>query len=853
MLNCKPHTTNNQDSDTIYVALHRAALAIATKLVTQRLLDATRHPDHVGLYYDPQRNLVAASLRWNTASGKIVRPLRRVGSENKFELGAPSTWPLYNLPSLLDAEPSKSVIVVEGEPCADAGNATFCDIAVFVTSAQGANNAHKTDWSPVHGREIYIWPDADDAGRQYANAVAELASKAGAKSVRILDPTAIAGREVRDGWDVVDAIRECENDAAKLAALRARLLDAMRNATEWRRVSEGQFELADDKSPFEIDCKIEPNTERVMLTVWYLGKTVLPPTRVAVLDSIRRKSALRETRQRWTKVAAEFGLAESETSKLADILERSVERKLELAAQQIAHNVASNDTDGSKHAGDAAEQLVHTIEPWSEPVELGQVLDDIVKLLSEYVVFERDSDARLVALWIALTYCFEKFDHLPLLIITSGTWRCGKSRLLSLVSWLCQRPFDVSAASVAAVFRVGEMYKPTLLLDEADNARLDDPDLAGIFNAGADREHAAVVRAEPFGDTFMPTKFNVFFPKALAGINIERYIRGSTLDRSLVIRLNRATAPYLPRATVKPIAAELARKLCRAIADSELRNDYSLLPDWLVQRDADMMLPIVSIATAAGERWQAEAIDAVKQYLGAVAEDKLHPTERLLRDIVDVCEREGVDEISAEDLARRLNEGGYDWAEKRGGRGITANWIGRSLRSVGVLPHKTNRKRLYNVKQIRDTAERYGVLNVKCSDNPPLPPLPPRAEACGLGEPTADWERFVTVEDETNRGAVAEVAEVADYGDINGERDHADTAEPLFSGVSLPQVATDWQSLEREELDAIVNQLPPELKKRYWELHSDYCVRRYPYLDARRWAWWELQRELNRHNPQGGG
>jgi hypothetical protein len=63
----------------------------------------------------------------------------------------------------------------------------------------------------------------------------------------------------------------------------------------------------------------------------------------------------------------------------------------------------------------------------------------------------------------------------------------------------------------------------------------------------------------------------------------------------------------------------------------------------------------------------------------------------------------------------------------------------------------------------------------------------------------------------------------------------------------------DWQHLSREDLDALVSQLTPELRKRYWELHSDYRVRHYPYLDARRWAWWELQRELNSRNQQRNG
>jgi hypothetical protein len=213
---------------------------VATKLKGTGELDAIRKVDHIARYYNAAGDLVAAALRWNTASSKIVRPVRRVGSENKFEPKAPETWPLYNLPSLLDAEPSKPVLVVEGESCADAGNHAFADIAIFITSAQGANNAPKSDWSPVRGREIYVWPDADNAGRQYASSVAELPHEAGAKSVKILDPTAIAGREVADGWDIVDAIRECENDAAKLKALRARLLDAIQKAAERRPASDAE-------------------------------------------------------------------------------------------------------------------------------------------------------------------------------------------------------------------------------------------------------------------------------------------------------------------------------------------------------------------------------------------------------------------------------------------------------------------------------------------------------------------------------------------------------------------------------------------------------------------------------------
>jgi DNA primase len=134
---------------------------------------------------------------------------------------------------------------VEGEKCADAGNCYLSSIAIFTTSAHGANAAHGTDWSPLHGRKVYIWPDHDPNGHKYAETVAKLAKQAGAKYVAILNPAVIAGQEPPPKWDVADAVQECRGDEAKLNQLRERLLAAMQSANEW-------WELGSDDNPFEV-------------------------------------------------------------------------------------------------------------------------------------------------------------------------------------------------------------------------------------------------------------------------------------------------------------------------------------------------------------------------------------------------------------------------------------------------------------------------------------------------------------------------------------------------------------------------------------------------------------------------
>jgi hypothetical protein len=112
------------------------------------------------------------------------------------------------------------------------------------------------------------------------------------------------------------------------------------------------------------------------------------------------------------------------------------------------------------------------------------------------------------------------------------------------------------------------------------------------------------------------------------------------------------------------------------------------------------------------------------------------------------------------------------------------------------------------------------------------------------------WLAWRNLQDEIHRGVVPiDTALTLDADQTNSEPATPEPAEPSQpeqskSGRELQPVTPD-QAI-RAKLDALVNQLSPELRKRYWELHSDYCVRRYPYLDARQCAWRDLQLEIER-------
>jgi putative DNA primase/helicase len=132
----------------------------------------------------------------------------------------PAPAPLYGLETL-SADHVAEVVIVEGEKSADAVR-RMDGARLVVTSPGGANAAHTADWSPLRGRDVTIWPDADAAGARYASEVAQRVTDAGARSVRV----AAAPAGATEGWDGADA--EAEGwDAARVAELLA-------SAIEWR-------------------------------------------------------------------------------------------------------------------------------------------------------------------------------------------------------------------------------------------------------------------------------------------------------------------------------------------------------------------------------------------------------------------------------------------------------------------------------------------------------------------------------------------------------------------------------------------------------------------------------------------
>ena len=145
-------------------------------------------------YLDAAGKLIAVVYRYDPPGGKKeFRPW----DAKRRKLAPPDPRPLYNQPGIAK---SAAVVLVEGEKCAQA----LIGAGICASTAMHGANApvDKTDWSPLAGKSVIIWPDKDTPGWTYADAASQAMLAAGAISCAILYPP----EDKPEGWDAADAL-----------------------------------------------------------------------------------------------------------------------------------------------------------------------------------------------------------------------------------------------------------------------------------------------------------------------------------------------------------------------------------------------------------------------------------------------------------------------------------------------------------------------------------------------------------------------------------------------------------------------------------------------------------------------
>jgi predicted P-loop ATPase len=195
-----------------------SAPVLAPGIRTSAILNPKRRDDRTGrldtVHYTPTSVHpypgIGYVLRVDIGTRKITPAIlwmknTAIGFEGWSHGSMPEPRPLYGLQWLAERQDAQ-VLIVEGEKCADASAVILGDLAgiVAVSWAGGGKAWRKTDWAPLAGRRVVLWPDNDAPGVETMRQIAGHLVTLGC-AVKLVDLQAL---DKPDGWDIADAVAE---------------------------------------------------------------------------------------------------------------------------------------------------------------------------------------------------------------------------------------------------------------------------------------------------------------------------------------------------------------------------------------------------------------------------------------------------------------------------------------------------------------------------------------------------------------------------------------------------------------------------------------------------------------------
>jgi hypothetical protein len=151
------------------------------------------------IYRTNEGRIAGIVARFETSNGKETRPLSWCKDQHgntgwRWKAQAdPRT--IYGLPIN-----DRSVVIVEGEKTAEA----IRSAGLPATTWQGGSSTvSKSDWSPLAGKECFIWPDNDEPGNRAKDALVRILAPIASKIYIVSIPDGMP-----EGWDAADTTKE---------------------------------------------------------------------------------------------------------------------------------------------------------------------------------------------------------------------------------------------------------------------------------------------------------------------------------------------------------------------------------------------------------------------------------------------------------------------------------------------------------------------------------------------------------------------------------------------------------------------------------------------------------------------
>ena len=371
-------------------------------------------------------------------------------------------------------------------------------------------------------------------------------------------------------------------------------------------------------------------------------------------------------------------------------------------------------------------------EPWPEPVDVATVLEECVAKLSRYVAMQ-PHQLTTVPLWVMHAWLYDHniAVHSPMLAFTSAEPDSGKSMGAVVAGRMCPRTSLNIEITGPTLFRLVDAFKPTLVLDEADDLFVRKSDLKHIVNQSWTRG-SKIPRQCKVNGIWQTVFYDPFGPKiiSLLGHNLPRPTRTRCIElRMLPKRRDEKIEPFHQLDDAE--FAILRRKFARAAADhaATLKEANPFIPSDLNNRASANWKLLLAIGELAGGDWPKRAREAAER----LSRSGHQPSDGVkllaaIRVIVVELAKTGVKVITSEALTAELNKDQTGiWIEYNHGGPITQRQVAYLLAPYGIEPgtvHPSQRswdsQKGYKFAQFEDAFARY------LPDDPDIRTLTPK-------------------------------------------------------------------------------------------------------------------------------
>lgn len=347
-----------------------------------------------------------------------------------------------------------------------------------------------------------------------------------------------------------------------------------------------------------------------------------------------------------------------------------------------------------------------------------RLLADIEAFIKRYVELPVYA-VQISAAYVVLTWAADNFEVVPYLRFV-GPPSSGKSRALSVLGAICYRATMLGASPTgAAIFRIVDKTRGTLLIDESDVSGAAANDLMSILRAGYQRGRPIPRQT---GAQYSTELFDAFGPKVLAGT---RNLPDSALEsRIITLPMHSGAGGTMPTHLALAQFEREARHLRNQLLRFRFEQAGSIFPDETVQGECSGRVAQI-IATLTPFNQSAKFRRQLIAFLTDATDEGLADSEEAA--IVEALQAVAVNRASVPlpavaAAARRILAGRNSHAM------LTNKTVASNLRSIGLGVDRSHGQRVVRVNPVvlQSLAQRYGVLSPP-SDLGPLPVQPVEA------------------------------------------------------------------------------------------------------------------------------